>query len=290
MTAGVNSWLTKYKFELLLISPLFLYILGFTFGPIIYTTLISFQDKFSLRLPTLENYKYILTHFQFTAALINTFAITLISLSGELLIGLFLAILLSKKFIGKGMLRALVLLPLGVPTLVAAANMRYIFDTQGYLNEILYQLNLFNAPIDWTGGRILTIFTLAVSDMWKVTPLIMLILLAGLESIPQQLYQAAEIDGASPWQQFKEITLPLLKPFITIALIIRGIDAFRLFELPLTLAGSRTSVLSTYTYFEYFQYNNPHTSAASSLILLIMILISVWVYLHSMGKTHTLYD
>ena len=290
MTAGVNRIRLTQKLELFLILPLIVYIFSFTFLPIIYTIFISFQDKLTHQFPTFQNYKYILTHFQFKDALINTLAISLISLTGELLIGLFLAILLSKRFFGKGLLRAIVLLPLGVPTLVAAANMRYIFDTQGYLNEILYRLNLISVPIDWTGSGLLTILTVAVSDMWKVTPLIMLILLAGLESIPYQLYEAARIDGATTWQLFKEITLPLLKPFITIAIIIRGIDAFRLFELPLTLVGSRTPVLSTYTYFEYFQYNNPYTSAASGIILLLMICLSVLIYFRFTGKRQTIYD
>ena len=279
----------KYRFEFLLITPLLLYVLGFTLGPVIYAIIISFQERFSLQFPSLSNYHAIISHFQFKEAFFNTLAITFISLSLELLLGLALAVLLTKQFIGKGVLRTLVLLPLGVPTIVAASNMRYIFDTQGYVNEILYRLNLIDLPIDWTGGGLKTIFTIAIADTWKVTPLVMLVLLAVLESIPIGLFDAAKVDGASSWQIFKKITLPLLKPFITIALILRGIDAFRLFELPLTLTGSTTPVISTYTYFEYFQYNNPYTSAASAVLLLIMILISVVVYFKTVGQTEVVY-
>ncbi|UCG35083.1 MAG: sugar ABC transporter permease [Candidatus Omnitrophota bacterium] len=278
-----------YRFELLLILPLALYVIGFTLGPIIYAILLSFQEQFTNNF-SLKNYYQIFSHFQFKNALINTFAITILSLILELCVGLFLAVLLTRRFIGKGLLRALMLLPLGVPTIVSAANMRYIFDSQGYLNEFLSRLHLINLPIDWTGGGGLSIFTLALADAWKVTPLVMLILIAGLETIPLDLFEAARVDGASFWQAFRRITLPLLKPFITIPLIVRGIDAFRLFELPLTLVGSSTPVLSTYTYFEYFQYNNPYTAAASAVILLIMIIISATIYLKISRERKSIYN
>lgn len=269
----------KYAFYIVLVMPLAAYVFGFTLLPVFNSIIMSFQDKFSGVFPTLSNYYQVITDFRFKQAVVNTLLITFISLGLELTIGLSLALLLTKNFIGKGFLRMAALLPLGVPTIVAAANMRYIFDSQGYLNQLLQRLHLISIPIDWTGGGFKTIFAIAVSDMWKVTPLVMLILLAGLESIPRQLYEAARIDGASPWSVFRRITLPLLKPFITIALIVRGIDAFRLFELPITLVGSSTPVIATYTYFEYYQYNNPNSSAASAVILLIMIVISASVYL-----------
>ena len=285
----VKRNIKKYRFQLFLMIPLAVYIFGFTLGPVLYAIFISFQEKFTQAFPTLDNYRYIIGHFQFKQAFLNTILITVISLTLELAMGLFLAVLLTRRFIGKGFLRALVILPLGVPTIVAAANMRYIFGTQGYLNEILHKLSIINVPVDWTGGGFSTIMAIALSDMWKVTPFVVLILLAGLENIPDQLYEAAKVDGASPWQVFGKITFPLLKPFITIALIVRGIDAFRLFELPLTLVGSRMPVLSTYTYFEYYQYDNPYTSSASAVILLILIVISASFYLKTVGKTESSY-
>jgi trehalose transport system permease protein len=115
--------------------------------------------------------------------------------------------------------------------------------------------------------------------MWKVTPLVMLILLAGLESIPREVQEAAEIDGASYLKRLRYILLPLLKPFITMALIIRGIDAFRIFELPLALTGRVVRVMATYSFFEFREYGNPYTSAASAAILMVMILIAIGVYL-----------
>jgi trehalose transport system permease protein len=129
----------------------------------------------------------------------------------------------------------------------------------------------------------LAIFTVAISDMWKVTPLVMLILLAGLESIPRDLYEASRVDGAGSLQQFFYVTLPLLRPAITSAVIIRGIDAFRIFVHPLALGvAGQVPVLAS---FAYNEYTNVHltTSAAASVILLVMILIAVIAYLRLLG-------
>ena len=190
----------------------------------------------------------------------------------------------------KGLLRAVVIIPLGVPTIVSASNMSYIFDTQGYLNELLRTFHIINTSIEWTGGGIVSLIAISLSDMWKVTPVVMLILLAGMEQIPLEVFEASRVDGASFWQTFRYITLPLLKPFITIAIIVRGIDAFRMFELPLILVGNTVPVLSTYSYFEYFQYNNACTAAACAVILFLLILLCAVMYIKAVGRQKTIYN
>ncbi|MBI3987821.1 MAG: sugar ABC transporter permease [Lentisphaerae bacterium] len=257
------------------VAPLIAYILVFTFVPVLCGVWLGFAGKFSGAFPSWENYRYIVSHFQFRSALLNTLIITGVGLFLELVAGFFLAFLLTKKFKLKGFVRALVLLPLGIPTIVSAATMRSVFDTQGYLNEFLYRAQLIRVAVDWGDGGMKTLFAVVVSDMWKVTPLVMLILLAGLESIPGELYEAARVDGASALGTLRHITIPLLKPFIVMALVVRGIDAFRLFELPLALAGRGSPVLSTYAYFEYMDYNNPNTAAAAASILFAIILLCV---------------
>ncbi|MCI0484090.1 MAG: sugar ABC transporter permease [candidate division NC10 bacterium] len=269
--------------DVLFLAPLTLYILGLTLWPVLSTMALSFQDRRSGSFPTLANYQAVVEHFEFWDALYNTLFISVVGLSLELCLGLVMALCLSVPFRGRGVARALMLIPLGVPTIVSAANMRYIFGTVGYLNETLHQLGLLEIPIDWTSGGARTLMAVVAADLWKVTPLVMLILLAGLESIPGELYEAAVTDGAGAWQRFRYVTLPLLKPAITAALIIRGIDAFRIFALPLTLVGRSTPVLSTYTYFEYVDYQNPYTSAASATILLVMILATTIAYLQIAG-------
>lgn len=215
-------------------------------------------------------------------------AITGIGLSLELLLGLTAALALTNRPAGRKMFQVLLLVPLGVPTIVAAAAMRTVFGTVGYLNEILLRLGVISGPVDWVGQRGLALLTVALADAWKVTPLMILILLAGLHAIPGELYEAARADGASRWRQLSAITLPLLKPALTMALIIRGVDAFRIFALPLALAGRGLPVLSTYAYVEYLEYGNAYTSAASSVILLVMILLAVAAYLKLAGPEEVL--
>jgi len=275
------GWKTikKYKLEIAMLTPLVLYIIGLTFVPIFNTILMSFQDPLTKEFGTLDNYKYIFGRPEFKDAFKNTLLITAIGLTLEMTFGLIIALMLMKQFRGRGLFRAVLLVPLGVPTLVSAVMLTYVFNTNGYLNELLYRLNLIQVPIDWAGGGMKTILMIVVADMWKVTPMIVLLLLAGLESISDDVYEASAIDGASTWQTFWNVTLPLLKPSITIALILRAIDAFRIFELPMVLAGRSTPVLSTYAYQEYNSYNNPYTSAAGSTILLVLILIFILGYL-----------
>ena len=275
--------ISKNKFELILILPLALFVFGFTIGPIIQAIMMSFEGTFGGNFPTLASYSYIVHHHYFKAALFNTIFITGVGLTLELIFGMILALILSEKFFGRGIFRAVMLLPLGIPTIVSASNMAFIFSTQGFLNELLYRIGLIEVPIDWRVGTIKPLMTIVVADMWKVTPLVMLILLAGLESIDKQLYEAAKVDGAGRWHRFRHITLPLLKPYITMALVIRGIDAFRIFELPLVMAGRHVPVMSSYAYFEYVERNNPYTSAAGATILLIMIIIAISVYLKAVG-------
>ncbi len=278
-------FLRKRKLELILVAPLVLYIFGFTLFPVLNAIYMSFQQKSTLHFPTLENYRYIITHFRFEDAFLNTLFITGVGLTLELTVGLFIAIILARKFRGRGIFRAIMLLPLGVPTIVSAANMTYIFAPHaGYLNEILYRLHIINMPIFWIpDSGFVTLLAIVLADMWKVTPLVWLILLAGLEAIPEDLHKAAKIDGASPWQEFRHVTLPLLKPFVTMAIITRGIDAFRIFELPLALSGKGVPVISTYVYFEYRDFDNPYASSAAATILMLMILIFAIVYLKVVG-------
>jgi trehalose transport system permease protein len=289
----LGSFFRQYWFELILIAPLFIYVLGFTLLPVLQNIGLSFQQHYEGgNFPTLDSYKTLFGRYRFVEAFVNTITIALISVSMELILGLGVALMLSQNFRGRGLFRAIMLLPMGIPTVVAATNMRYIFASSGYFNEFLYDITTFLTRIGvmaepFTGWNFLqkplALIGVAISDMWKVTPLVMLILLAGLESIPRDLYEAAEVDGASIWQRFTRITLPLLRPAITSAVIIRGIDAFRIFVHPLALGVSgQVPVLAS---FAYNEYTNVHltTSAAASTILLVMILVAVLAYLRLVG-------
>ena len=270
----------KY-YSLLGMAPFVLYLGTFTVVPVVSTLVLSFRTSEGDW--GLGAFSAVAAHYQFGEAVVNTLAITGLGLAMELSLGLVAAMALVSRFRAQGLVRVLLLIPLGVPTIVAASAMRYVFGMVGYLNEVLYRLGILTLPIDWTGSRWLAVVTVAMADAWKVTPLVMLMLLAGLQAIPRELYEAARTDGAGPWQQFWRISLPLLRPALTMVFIIRGVDAFRIFALPLALVGRHLPVLSTFAYVEYLEYGNPHTSAASSTLLLLMILITVVAYLRLAG-------
>jgi len=289
----IREFLRHNWFQLVLITPLFLYVLGFTLVPVLQNVVLSFQQHYEGGgFPTLDSYRVLFAEYKFAESFRNTLIISLLGVSLEMLAGLALALMLSQEFKGRGLFRAILLLPMGIPTVVAATNMRYLFASSGYINEMLYDISTLLVRLgiaDQPFGGVaflqnpLAILTVAISDMWKVTPLVMLILLAGLESISRDLYEAARVDGASWWQQFTFVTLPLLRPAITSAVIIRGIDAFRIFVHPLALGVSgQVPVLAS---FAYNEYTNVHltTSAAASVILLVMILVAVIAYLKLVG-------
>ncbi|MGE3542029.1 MAG: carbohydrate ABC transporter permease [Candidatus Tectimicrobiota bacterium] len=234
---------------------------------------------------SLSNYRKLFTERRFLKALGNTLAMTLMGLSLQLVLALSIALGLRRPLYGKGFFRTLVLTPLGIPTIVSATIMTYIFDTSGYLNTVLTRLGLLGEwPIDWARGGWLSLCMVVCADTWKVLPFMVLLCLAGLEAIPQSVYEASQIDGSPAWYEFFAITLPLMKPYITLALILRAIDAFRIFELPLLLTGQATTpLLSTFTYSEYTRQNY-NLSAASGTILTGLILLVVLTYLYIVGR------
>jgi ABC-type sugar transport system permease subunit len=318
-----------YWLEMLMVIPLFAYLIGFTLLPILTNIKASFIDqRFGRRADilvsrleditydikhtqdseekrayeqeraetalalerlqqspyagvSLSNYRKLFTDRSFRQAMFNTVAITLLGLSVQAVLAMLIALVLTRALHGKGFFRTIVLTPLGIPTIVSATIMTYIFDTAGYLNEVLYRLGLLGeVPIDWAQGGWLSIGMVVFADTWKVLPLMVLLFIAGLEAIPQSVHEAAEIDGSPPLYKFFTVTLPLMKPYITIALILRAIDAFRIFELPLILAGTATTpLISTFTYSEYARQNY-NLSAASGTILTGLILLFVFTYLY----------
>lgn len=277
----------KYRFEILCILPLMFFLLLFTLTPIIRVIVLSFQPAASLGQGprfTLAHYRNLLAQKAFQEAFFNTVIIAAVSLVLEIGLGLILALILSKNSRSIRFLRPIFILPLAIPTVVVGVIMGYLFSNAGWINRILADLGLIQSPIYWMSGGAKSLMMVALADSWKVTPIVMLILLAGLQSIDNSLYKAARIDGAGTFYIFRRLTLPLLLPSITAAVIIRGIDAFRIFALPLILMGQNLRVIGTYAYLEYTEFNNQYTSAASSVILLFMILAAVLIYIRAVGK------
>lgn len=286
-----KGWLRRHRFELALVAPLILYILLLTLAPILDTFRLSLSGSAGESFPSVTNYTRIFESEVFRTAFKNTLIVALLSLLLELVIGLATALALNAKFRGRSLVRTIILIPLGVPTIVSGAVMLLLFSRSGYLNSLLAGVaDLFNklplpdwtfVPLSWTvAGGWRTLFTVAIADMWKVLPVVVLIFLAGLQSISEDVYEAASVDGASKWQTFRKITLPMLVPFITMAVILRAIDAFRIYELALVLAGRVEPVLGTYIGQRYLPpVNDVFTAASSSIVLFLMILAFIIVYL-----------
>ena len=277
-----KSFFKRYYFEILLVLPMSLYILGFTIMPIFQSVAMGLTDRFSGKF-SFSNYSYLIGRPDFLASIRNTIVTALISLCFQLVIGLGIATVLKKSFKGKGLIRALVLMPMGIPTLVSGVIATYIFGMSGYLNEVLFRLGLISIPVRWTSGGIRGLLVVILADTWKVLPTMVLLLLSGLESIPEELYEASDIDGASKWQAFVNITLPLLKPSITMSILFRAVDAFRIFELPQVLVGQSIPFVATYAYGEYSN-GNVNASGAASTILLIIILCFAFLYMKFIDK------
>jgi trehalose transport system permease protein len=278
-------WLRHYRFELALVLPMVAYVAVLTIAPILDTIRISFTSRADLSFPSMASYRTIFGSEVFREAVTNTLIVALLSLALELGVGLAVALALHARFRGRGFVRTVMLVPLGVPTIVSGAVMLLLFSRSGYINSVLATIldplgGEFRA-VNWTvAGGMRTLFTVAIADMWKVLPVVTLIFLAGLQSIPEEVYEAADVDGATKWQRFIRVTLPLLIPYMTMAIILRAIDAFRIFELALVLSGRVEPVLGTFIWNRYSPpTSDPFTSAAASIVLFAMIMVFIILYL-----------
>jgi trehalose transport system permease protein len=279
--------LQRHALDGLMLLPLFVYLFAFTALPLLSCILMGFTEAGSQRFPSLANYRFLFAYTPFDLALRNTLWLAGLGVSLQLLVGLGVAFVLHRLIRGRGAMRTLVLIPLGVPTIVSGVMFGYIFGSVGYMNELLLRLGVIAAPIDWIQGGWRSLAVLLVADLWKVTPLVTLILLAGLEGIPSSALEAAAVDGASGWRQFWYITLPLLRPALTMAVILRAIDGFRIFELPLMLTGQSTPVLGTLAYSEYYEYDNEYTAASAATFLLGLLAVCIASYLFLVARRDT---
>ena len=192
-----------------------------------------------------------------------------------------IALVLSERFRGRGIVRAAMLVPWAIPTVVTSKMFGWLFDGQnGVVNYLLRSVGLIQHNVDWYGSPDLALGTIVIADVWKTTPFMALLLLAGLQTIPDSLAEASVIDGANAWQRFWHIRLPLLTPTLLIASMFRALDAFRIFDLVYVLTGGgpadSTEVLSTFTYknlFSALQFG--YGSALSTIMFITEIVIAV---------------
>jgi multiple sugar transport system permease protein len=253
-----------------LVAPLLAAVLLFLAYPMIYALALAFTDPLSGEFPRLSNFTQLGADPLFWRATRNNLLLPIASVAVELAAGLSLALFLTLRFPGRDGLRALVVLPFAVPEIVVLTTMRYVFAPRGYANAALAALGF--APLDWLlPGHLLAWVTVVLVDAWHVTPVVFLILLAALSTIPTELREAAQIDGAGAWARLRLITLPLLRPALLAAILLRGIDALRIFATPLVLTGAEgVPVLSTYAYQLWSDYGNDATAAAAAVALALV--------------------
>ena len=226
------------------------------------------------------NYQRMLGDGRFWQSLSNTTVFTVVSVGLELVLGLVVALVLNKSFFGRGAVRTIAIIPWALPTAVMGLAWAWIFNDQyGVVNDILRRLGLIDTGINWLGTPALAMIALIIADVWKTTPFIGIILLAGLQSISEDLYEAHRMDGASPWQSFYQITLPLLMPQILIALLFRFAQSFGVFDLVQVMTGGgpagSTETVSIYIYSTVMRYLDFGYGAALVVVTFLLLVLAV---------------
>jgi len=213
----------------------------------------------------------------------NTLYFTVISVSLELVLGLFIAMVVNSNFKGRGLMRAVMLVPWAIPTVISARLWELMLrDNQsGIINKIMLDFGLINNSQAWLTSPNLQLNALVMVDVWKTTPFMALLLLAGLQLISADLYEAASVDGANRWTQFTRITLPLLRPVIGIALVFRTLDALRVFDVFNVLLGRQKLSMATYNYEVLIQEQRGGYASAVSVIIFVLIAIFTLIYVRS---------
>lgn len=270
--------LQKNKLPYLFLLPGIILILAFSFIPFLTTVITSFQDeKFILpqeRFAGINNYQQILTNLHFWYSLLITIIYTFVSIFFEAILGLCLGLTMNRLTPRTSFLRILILIPWTIPTVVTARIWQWMFDYNlGIINYVLEILKI--GRVNWLGEPFLALFSIVIADVWKTSPFVAIIVLAGLSAIPQDIYKAATVDGANSWQQFRFMTFPLLLPILGVAVLFRAIDALRIFDLVYVLTGGgpggATETLSVYAYKLFFYKGDFGQGAATSVIVLLLV-------------------
>jgi trehalose/maltose transport system permease protein len=212
----------------------------------------------------------------------NTLFFTVVSVVLEVGLGFAIALTLHARFPARGILRAAVLIPWAIPTVVSAKMWAWMFhDVYGVLNEILLAIGVIGAPVAWTASPDLAMAALIAVDVWKTTPFVALLLLAGLQMLPEDCYEAARVDGASVWTVFFRITLPLMKPALAVAVIFRGLDAMRIFDLVYVLTGTtpQTMTMAVYARQNLIDFQDFGLGSAASTLLFLVIAMATVIYM-----------
>ncbi|MEN3186311.1 MAG: sugar ABC transporter permease [Atribacterota bacterium] len=282
-------------FAWFLILPSFLFIALVVFYPTAFSFVLSlFQVDLTRRAQGtpfvgLRNYAEVLRSSYFWSSMGRTAYFTVVSIAIEMVLGFLVALLLNQKFWGRGILRSLLLLPWALPITVDAIMWKWIFNANyGALNAFLTQAGIIPGYRPWLTQGWSAMHCVIVADVWKVTPLVALLLLAGLQTIPRELYEAALVDGAGRLTSLFAITVPLLLPTATVVLVLRTLDAFRVFDIVYVMTqggpANATKVISFLAYQEAFKFLHFSKGAALSFVITMVVALFAYLYTKSMRK------
>jgi multiple sugar transport system permease protein len=266
---------------LLWVAPAVAVLLALSIYPLFYSLKLSLTGPSGL---TLANFARLFTDRYFALALGQTLVFTAAALAAEFTLGLALALLVDSLGRGRGLFRAGLLVPMLLPPVVAAVIWRLIYNPQfGVLNATLAQLGLDTRRLTWTSGENTALLSVILVDIWEWTPFLFLLLTAGLQAIPRDPLEAARLDGASPWQILRDITLPLLKPTIVLAVLLRAMDLARIFDQVFLLTqggpGFATETASLYIYRTAFRFDQFGYAAAMSFVILAVTALAARAFL-----------
>jgi multiple sugar transport system permease protein len=278
---------SERKLAWMLCAPAVVAMLLVTAYPIGYAIVLSLQEL-DLRFPDeggfagLSNYESVLTSSLWWQDVFNTLFVTIISVALELTLGMLIALAMHRAIFGRGVLRTSVLIPYGIITVVAAFSWQFAFapDT-GFVNN----LPLIADDKAWFGDRFSSFAVIIMAEVWKTTPFMALLLLAGLVTIDAGLYEAAKVDGASAWQRFWKITVPLMKPAILVALLFRTLDAFRIFDTIFIMTGGAqdTESVSILGYNQLIERLNLGLGSAVSVLIFFSVFLIAFLFVRVLG-------
>lgn len=268
----------------LLILPTVLVVLGIAIYPLAESVRLSLTNFRASRPDRwryvgIENYKELLTDSTFHTALQNTLVFTASSVLLETILGMIIALTIHSNFKGRGIVRTSMLVPWAIPTVVSSLLWSWMFhDSFGILNNILVDLGFTRFHMfNWVGNPSTALFSVVMVDVWKTTPFMALLLLAGLQVIPDDVYEASRVDGATRWQQFWQITLPLLRAALLVALVFRTMASFRVFDMIYVMNSYNTSTMSVSVYAHRELMNNQRLGYGSAISVVIFVCIALMV-------------
>ena len=273
------SLLRKIQLPVLLLSPTLIFLTLFFLIPLVQVSGLAFQSPQAVF--TLSNFDRMIKDIYFENALRNTIVLLLLIIPAQLVLAFAAALIVNQRFRGSTMFLYIYAIPLGISDLAAGLIWLSIFTERGYLNSILHNFGILERPLIYLSSMTpkWMMTAIVLTEIWRATPLVMVILLSGLQMIAKDYSEAADVFGCTWWQKVRYVILPLLKPSIQSALIMRTMLAFQLFGPILVLAGRQLPVFASESYYWYTTVRNPRVAAAYALLLMGLSLIATWLYL-----------